>query len=70
MVCEWGMSDKLGPITFGKRNEQIFLGREISQHRDYSEQTAKIIDDEVNAIISSCKLDAHEAAQEKHAQAR
>ncbi len=58
MVCEWGMSDNLGPITFGKRNEQIFLGREISQHRDYSEQTAKIIDDEVHSIIESCKLDA------------
>jgi cell division protease FtsH len=58
MVCEWGMSEKLGPITFGKRNEQIFLGREISQHRDYSEQTAKTIDDEVNAIINSCKLNA------------
>ena len=58
MVCEWGMSERLGPITFGKRNEQIFLGREISQHRDYSEQTAKIIDDEVNSIIGSCKLKA------------
>ncbi|MBN1498049.1 MAG: ATP-dependent zinc metalloprotease FtsH [Spirochaetes bacterium] len=55
MVCEWGMSEKLGPITFGKRNEQIFLGREISQHRDYSEATARLIDDEVNAIIGSCK---------------
>ncbi|MBN2079878.1 MAG: ATP-dependent zinc metalloprotease FtsH [Spirochaetes bacterium] len=55
MVCEWGMSDTLGPITFGKRNEQIFLGREISQHRDYSEQTAQMIDSEVNSIINSCK---------------
>jgi cell division protease FtsH len=58
MVCEWGMSEKLGPITFGKRNEQIFLGREISQHRDYSEQTAQLIDDEVNAIILECKNNA------------
>ena len=58
MVCEWGMSEKLGPITFGKRNEQIFLGREISQHRDYSEQTAMTIDAEVNAIIDSCKINA------------
>jgi cell division protease FtsH len=58
MVCEWGMSEKLGPITFGKRNEQIFLGREISQHRDYSEETAKTIDDEVNTIINTCKLNA------------
>jgi len=40
MVCEWGMSDALGPLTFGKREEQIFLGREIAQHQDYSEDTA------------------------------
>jgi cell division protease FtsH len=58
MVCEWGMSEKLGPITFGKKNEQIFLGREISQHRDYSESTAQAIDAEVNAIIESCKNEA------------
>jgi cell division protease FtsH len=51
MVCEYGMSDKLGPLTFGKREEQIFLGREISQHRDYSEETARQIDKEVNDII-------------------
>ncbi len=58
MVCEWGMSEKLGPITFGKRNEQIFLGREISQHRDYSEQTAQAIDEEVYSIMDSCKNEA------------
>ncbi|MCU0847293.1 MAG: ATP-dependent zinc metalloprotease FtsH [Spirochaetes bacterium] len=58
MVCEWGMSEKLGLLTFGKRNEQIFLGREISQHRDYSEATAQIIDEEVNAIIDNCRNDA------------
>ncbi|MBP7736019.1 MAG: ATP-dependent zinc metalloprotease FtsH [Spirochaetes bacterium] len=58
MVCEWGMSEKLGPITFGKRNEQIFLGREITQHRDYSETTAQLIDEEVNGIIGSCKSNA------------
>ena len=40
MVCEWGMSDALGPLTFGKKEEQIFLGREIAQHQDYSEDTA------------------------------
>ena len=44
MVCEWGMSEKLGPLTFGKQEEQIFLGREIAQHRDYSEETAEEID--------------------------
>ncbi len=51
MVCEWGMSDSLGPLTFGKKEEQIFLGREISQHRDYSEDTANLIDREVRDII-------------------
>lgn len=51
MVCEYGMSD-LGPLTFGKKEEQIFLGREISQHRDYSEDTAIKIDQEVKKIIS------------------
>lgn len=51
MVCKWGMSDKLGPITFGRREEQIFLGREIAQHRDYSEDTARLIDEEVRAIV-------------------
>ena len=50
MVCEWGMSDALGPLTFGKKEEQIFLGREIAQHRDYSEDTAIEIDDEVKLI--------------------
>jgi cell division protease FtsH len=52
MVCEWGMSE-LGPLSFGKKEEQIFLGREISQHRDYSEETAIRIDEEVKKIIST-----------------
>jgi cell division protease FtsH len=51
MVCEWGMSDKLGPLTFGKKEEQIFLGREFSQRQDYSEKTAIEIDDEVRALV-------------------
>jgi len=51
MVCEWGMSDTLGPLTFGKKEEQIFLGREISQHRDYSEDTAIKIDQEVRGLV-------------------
>jgi cell division protease FtsH len=50
MVCEWGMS-KLGPMTFGKREEQIFLGREISKTQDYSEETARAIDAEVKDIV-------------------
>jgi len=51
MVCEWGMSD-LGPLTFGKKEEQIFLGREIAQHRDYSEDTAIKIDAEVRKLVN------------------
>ncbi len=51
MVCEWGMSERLGPLSFGKNDEQIFLGREISQHRDYSEETARYIDEEVRRIV-------------------
>ncbi|MBW1996951.1 MAG: ATP-dependent zinc metalloprotease FtsH [Deltaproteobacteria bacterium] len=52
MVCDYGMSENLGPLTFGKREEQIFLGREISQHRDYSELTAQKIDEEVTRIVT------------------
>jgi cell division protease FtsH len=51
MVCEWGMSDAMGPLTFGKKEEQIFLGREIAQHTDFSEDTALRIDAEVRRII-------------------
>ncbi len=51
MVTEWGMSDKLGPLTFGKKDEQIFLGREIARHKDYSEKTAVDIDEEVKRIV-------------------
>jgi len=52
MVCEWGMSDALGPLTYGKKEEQIFLGREIAQHRDFSEETARQIDIAVKKIIN------------------
>src|SRR5581483_594469 len=51
MVCEWGMSDRLGPMTFGKKEEQIFLGRDFTQKVDYSESTAIEIDAEVRRII-------------------
>jgi cell division protease FtsH len=60
MICEWGMSEELGPLTFGKKEEQIFLGREIAQHRDYSEETARKIDLEVKRLI----LDAYQKAQD------
>jgi cell division protease FtsH len=52
MVCEWGMSE-LGPMSFGKKEEQIFLGREINQHRDYSEATAIRIDEQVRKLVDA-----------------
>ncbi len=53
MVCEWGMSEEMGPLTYGKKEEQIFLGREFASHEDYSEETAKKIDKEVSRIVTS-----------------
>jgi cell division protease FtsH len=52
MVCEWGMSEAMGPLTYGKKEEQIFLGREFATHKDYSEKTAEKIDFEVSKIVS------------------
>jgi len=60
MVCEWGMSDELGPLTFGKKEEQIFLGREIAQHRDYSENTALKIDQAIKRIVDKSHKQAKE----------
>jgi cell division protease FtsH len=54
MVCEWGMSDKMGPLTFGKSEEHIFLGREMSRAKDYSEDTAILIDSEIKRIVTDC----------------
>ena len=64
MVCEWGMSESLGPLTFGKKEEQIFLGREIAQHQDYSEDTALQIDKEVKNIILTNYTRAQELLSE------
>jgi cell division protease FtsH len=52
MVCEWGMSEALGPLTYGKKEEQIFLGKEFNRHQDYSEATALKIDNEIKRIVS------------------
>jgi cell division protease FtsH len=60
MVCEWGMSKELGPMTFGRREEQVFLGRDIAHHKDYSEHTAIEIDREVRRIID----DAYQKARQ------
>ena len=75
MVCNWGMSDELGPVTFGKREEHIFLGREISQAKDFSEETARVIDHAIkNLVFNSYNhardlLTAHRAQLEALAQA-
>ncbi|MGH7589597.1 MAG: ATP-dependent zinc metalloprotease FtsH, partial [Gemmatimonadota bacterium] len=53
MVTKWGMSEILGPLTYGDEQEQIFLGREIATHRDYSEETARVIDQEVKSIVAT-----------------
>ncbi len=54
MVCEWGMSSVMGPLSYGGKDEQIFLGREFATHKDYSEETAKRIDGEISAIVTGC----------------
>ncbi len=60
MVCEWGMSDKLGPMTLGEREEHIFLGKEVARKSDYSEKTAQEIDREIRRIIDECYQRARE----------
>ncbi|MGH9613159.1 MAG: ATP-dependent metallopeptidase FtsH/Yme1/Tma family protein, partial [Bryobacteraceae bacterium] len=64
MVCEWGMSE-LGPMSFGKKEEQIFLGREITQHRDYSESTAIKIDEQVKKLVETGYSRARQVIEEK-----
>ena len=64
MVCEWGMSE-LGPLSFGKQDEQIFLGREIAQHRDYSESTAIRIDDQVRKLVEDGYSRARKIIEER-----
>ncbi|MDA8077384.1 MAG: ATP-dependent zinc metalloprotease FtsH [Nitrospiraceae bacterium] len=67
MVTEWGMSERLGPLTFGKKDEQIFLGREIAKHKDYSEKTSEEIDDEVKRIVLDAYAVAKKLLQERFA---
>ena len=64
MVTEWGMSKKLGPLTFGKKEEQIFLGREIARHKDYSEKTAEDIDEEIRGIVTDAYVKAKKILEE------
>ena len=65
MVCEWGMSEKLGPLTFGKREEHIFLGREFARQQDYSEDTAVLIDTEVKQIVLDCASRARQVLEQR-----
>src|SRR5436305_13587248 len=67
MVCEWGMSE-LGPLSFGKKEEQIFLGREIAQHRDYSEDTAILLDEQVKKLVTG-RYDTAAGSLEQHTEA-
>jgi cell division protease FtsH len=75
MVCNWGMSDELGPLTFGKREEHVFLGREIHQPKDFSEDTARIIDAAIKSLVNGAYerarnlLDAHRHQLQALAQA-
>jgi len=64
MVCEWGMSEKLGPLTFGKKDEEIFLGREFARHKDYSEKTAELIDEEITKIVQEASARAERLLSE------
>lgn len=64
MVCEWGMSEKLGPLAYGTKEEEIFLGREITKHKDYSEKTAQDIDDEVKEIVTKSMIRAEKILQD------
>jgi cell division protease FtsH len=58
MVCEWGMAEELGPVTYGQEDEPIFLGKEIARHKDYSEDTARHIDDAIKGILDAARLSA------------
>ena len=64
MVCEWGMSPALGPLTYGKKEEQVFLGKEFNRHQDYSEATALQIDAEIKRIVSEQYDRAHKTLTE------
>jgi len=64
MVCQWGMSDQLGPLSLGENNDHVFLGREIGHHKDYSEETAQLIDSEIKGFISRAQAKARQLLEE------
>ncbi|MEN8164593.1 MAG: cell division protein FtsH, partial [Acidobacteriota bacterium] len=67
MVCEWGMSADMGPLTFGKQDENIFLGKEFSRHQDYSEATAVRIDEEISLFVTLAYRDSKEVLEAQQA---
>ena len=64
MVCDWGMSEKLGPLSYGQKQDEIFLGRDISQRRDYSEKVAEAIDDEIKSFVLNAEQRAEKLLRE------
>ena len=68
MVCEWGMSDKLAPRMYGQREETLFLGREVSRQVDYSDETANLIDSEINSVIEKARSEAYRILRERRAE--
>ena len=65
MVCEWGMSEAIGPLTFGRKEEQVFLGRDLAQQKEYSEETANTIDKEIKRIVTENYDRARAIVEEK-----
>ena len=68
MVCDWGMSEKLGPISYGNRQDEVFLGREMAQRRDFSEKVAQVIDDEIRSFVLTAEERAESLLRENIAQ--
>jgi len=64
MVCEWGMSNRIGPLTFGKKSEEIFLGREISHSRDYSDEISQVIDEEISSFVKNAEKNSYNILSE------
>jgi cell division protease FtsH len=64
MVCEWGMSEKMGPISYGAKQEELFLGREVTKHQEFSESTAQEIDAEVKVIITEAMVRSEKILKE------
>jgi len=64
MVCEWGMSEAMGPLAYGQNEEEIFLGREVTKHKEYSDETARNIDNEIRTIIDTCFVEVENILNE------